>query len=48
MCARIQRPVSGYAAGVGAVVQEIIDAAAVLNALRMVLPADELSNDSAV
>jgi cation transport ATPase len=32
----------------GAVAQEIIDVAAVLNALRMVLPTDELSNDSSL
>ena len=32
---------------VGAVAQEVIDVAAVLNALRVVFPTDELSNDSA-
>jgi len=31
----------------GAVMQEIIDVAAVLNALRVVFPAGELSDDSA-
>jgi cation transport ATPase len=31
----------------GAVAQEVIDVAAVLNALRMVFPHRELSNDSA-
>jgi heavy metal translocating P-type ATPase len=31
----------------GAVMQEVIDVAAVLNALRVVFPADELSNDTA-
>jgi heavy metal translocating P-type ATPase len=32
----------------GAVMQEVIDVAAVLNALRVVFPADELSNDTAL
>ena len=31
----------------GAVAQEVIDAAAVLNALRVVFPTDELRGDSA-
>ena len=39
---------SGYLPPVaGAVAQEVIDVAAVLNALRMVFPNDELSSDTA-